>query len=219
MAAAVGSRVGRGVIYRTMRLGGSGAAIQRNAIMTRQQLLTQAPDLHVRDLRALSPDGLVGRGSQLRDTPAFLVREGSIVLRMLHVKALIRAESLLLFDTDRRVVQRSVADVHRLLEDAGGGGAAAAGVPPFELRALEALLEHVCTSFDNQAKKLFPVVEAVCRSIQLDPVGHSVRGHVPYLRYVESIGHHVNVPPAADEPVPARALEPAPSGGAAQRRR
>ena len=35
MAAAVGSRVGRGVIYRTMRLGGSGAAIQRNAIMTR----------------------------------------------------------------------------------------------------------------------------------------------------------------------------------------
>ena len=188
--AAAGSRVGRGVIYRTMRLGGSGATIQRNAAMTRQQLLTQAPDLHVRDLRALSPDALVGRGSQLRDTPAFLVREDSIVLRMLHVKALIRADALLLFDTDRRVVQRCVADVHRLLEDAGGEEAAE--IPSFELRALEALLEHVCTSFDHQTKKLFPVVEAVCRSIQLDPVGHSMSQFLPVLSRLRRLEAQLN---------------------------
>ena len=176
--------------YRSVRLSSSpGSAIQRNDEMTRKELLKLAPDLHARDLRPFTPLALVGRGSKYRDIASFLVRDDSIVLRMLHVKALIRRNEMLIFDYDRKIVQHGVAEIHRLLDKM----MASDERMPFELAALEAVLDHVCSSFDRQAKHLFPKVEAVCANIQLEislhTSDHTMAQFLPILaslRHLES---------------------------------
>lgn len=173
--------------YRSVRLSSSpGSAIQRNDEMTRKELLKLAPDLHARDLRPFTPLALVGRGSKYRDIASFLVRDDSIVLRMLHVKALIRRDEMLLFDYDRKIVQHGVAEIHRLLDKM----MAADERVPFELAALEAVLEHVCSSFDRKAKNLFPKVEAVCANIQLEITLHtSDHTMAQFLPILSSLRH------------------------------
>ena len=172
--------------YRTVRLSAApGSAIQRNDDMTRQQILALAPDLHARDLRPFTPAALVGRGSQHRNYPSILVRDDSIVLRLLHVKALIRKPSMLIFDTDRMIVQRGVAEIHRLLDvggtDDNNSRSSGRGFPLFlRFRNMQKLPHFSCILLTNEGK-----TRSDTGSLQRKV--DRLRGHMMYKIYTNII--------------------------------
>ncbi|XP_061369063.1 magnesium transporter MRS2-I-like isoform X3 [Gastrolobium bilobum] len=111
-------------------------------------------EIHARDLRILDP--------LLSYPSTILGREKVIVLNLEHIKAIITADEVLLRDPMDDDVVPIVEELRRRLprETAAGQGqlgeeeACAQDEFPFELRALEVVLEAICSFLDARTREL-----------------------------------------------------------------
>ncbi|CAH2073378.1 unnamed protein product, partial [Thlaspi arvense] len=120
--------------------------VDKYAIMHRVQI-------HARDLRILDPN--------LFYPSAILGRERAIVLNLEHIKAIITAEEVLLRASPDENVIPVLEELQRRLPDGNeahnGHGEAEAGdedESPFEFRALEVVLEAICSFLDARTTEL-----------------------------------------------------------------
>ena len=84
---------------------------------------------------------------------------------MEHIKALIKADSVILFDSehpDRHHLSLFIFDLQERLRNASLSGSA--GPLPYELRAMEAILNSVCNVLRDQYNLLSPKVSSARRS-------------------------------------------------------
>lgn len=114
--------------------------------------LAQTMHVQPRDLRK------VLSASQRRLISGIAVRNQCIILHLEHVKAVIMADRMFLFDhlRDSRVKTFSLFLPSLLYEPRGQTLLGASGVAPFELRALEAVLIEVTESLDAMLKEMTP---------------------------------------------------------------
>ncbi|KAK7205305.1 inner membrane magnesium transporter MRS2 [Myxozyma melibiosi] len=106
----------------------------------------------------LSKHGLLPRDLRKLDTgsystmPSILVRNNSILVNLLHIRALIKADMVLVFDaygsTDSQTQSVFMYDLEGKLRQ----GSKAMGGLPYEMRALEAILISVVTALDSEMK-------------------------------------------------------------------
>lgn len=109
----------------------------------RSELLLQH-GLLPRDLRKLDV-------STHNIVPTILVRDKSILVNLLHIRALIKSNLVLLFDhsapeVDSKMQSLFLYDIEHRLRKASSGGL------PYEIRALEAILVSVVTALDAELK-------------------------------------------------------------------
>ncbi|VVT56140.1 uncharacterized protein SAPINGB_P004851 [Magnusiomyces paraingens] len=119
----------------------------------------------------LSKHGLLPRDLRKLDTgvstivPSILVRQNSILVNLLHIRALIKAEMVIIFDaygsTDSQTQSIFMYDLTHKLR----GDDAASGLP-YELRALEAIFISVVTSLDAEMQVLTTVVNGILRDLE-----------------------------------------------------
>uniref|UniRef100_A0A1J3ITL1 Magnesium transporter n=1 Tax=Noccaea caerulescens TaxID=107243 RepID=A0A1J3ITL1_NOCCA len=109
--------------------------------------------IHARDLRILDPN--------LFYPSAILGRERAIVLNLEHIKAIITSQEILLRDPSEEHVIPVLEELQRRLpvgnESHHGQGDAEAGEedePPFEFRALEVVLEAICSFLAARTSEL-----------------------------------------------------------------
>lgn len=118
----------------------------------------------------LSKHGLLPRDLRKVDVsthnivPAILVRENSILIHLLHIRALIKSDSVILFDvfghTDTRAHSMFLYDLeHRLRNQAGSS-------LPYELRALEAVLVSVTSALDSDLQVQTHLVNSLLAELE-----------------------------------------------------
>mmetsp|Transcript_14195 Transcript_14195/g.20634 ORF Transcript_14195/g.20634 Transcript_14195/m.20634 type:complete len:373 (-) Transcript_14195:1356-2474(-) len=108
-----------------------------------------AADLHLnyRDLRVVDP-------SFRSETAMFLARSSAIVVHLEHIRALVQANRILLFDPNHPRVQAFLPELRDRLKQEKHP-------LPYELRALEAILINVCGTLNRSLLTLSPSVESV----------------------------------------------------------
>jgi magnesium transporter len=122
--------------------------------------------LTLRDLRVVDPSFRVQR-------PAVLVRRNAIVVNLEHVKCIITADTVLVFDYNAPAVKAFMPDLQRALNQpameaipASGMSSSSAGWlgpadTPFEFRALSAALESIAARLSLRSRALAPEVQSL----------------------------------------------------------
>ncbi|KAK9454094.1 hypothetical protein V1511DRAFT_460893 [Dipodascopsis uninucleata] len=114
-----------------------------------------------RDLRKLDTGTLTAM-------PAILVRSNSILVNLLHIRALIKADMVLLFDaygsTDSQTQSLFIYDLQGKLRQ----GSKSMGGLPYEMRALEAILISVITALDAEMKVHTTLVTGILSDLEND---------------------------------------------------
>ncbi|KAK9447815.1 uncharacterized protein V1518DRAFT_420506 [Limtongia smithiae] len=118
--------------------------------------------------------GLLPRDLRKLDTgtaapmPSILVRNSSILVNLLHIRALIKADMVLLFDaygsTDSQTQSVFMYDLEGKLRQ----GSKAMGGLPYEMRALEAILISVVTALDAEMKVHTTIVAGILADLEND---------------------------------------------------
>lgn len=103
--------------------------------------------LLVRDLRAVDP-------SFRTHSPAVLPRRNGIIINLAHVRLIILADRVLVFDPLNPAVEYFIPRLQARLDDPDHP-------MPFELRAVEAVLVDVCSSFNSTIATLIPSLDVV----------------------------------------------------------
>ena len=102
--------------------------------------------LNLRDLRVVDP-------TFRNESPVILARPTAMVIHLLHVRILVTASRVLLFDPHHPAVAALTPRLRARLIDA-------AHPLPFEMRALEAVLVDVCCGIRAEVARLKPKVQA-----------------------------------------------------------
>ncbi|KAK9479507.1 hypothetical protein V1514DRAFT_328115 [Lipomyces japonicus] len=120
----------------------------------------------------LSKHGLLPRDLRKLDTgtltamPSILVRNNSILINLLHIRALIKADLVILFDaygtTDSQTQSVFMYDLEGKLRQ---GSRAMAGLA-YEMRALEAVLISVVTALDAEMKVHTSIVAGILADLE-----------------------------------------------------
>ncbi|KAK9354082.1 hypothetical protein V1523DRAFT_439690 [Lipomyces doorenjongii] len=120
----------------------------------------------------LSKHGLLPRDLRKLDTgsyttmPSILVRNNSILINLLHIRALIKADMVLIFDaygsTDSQTQSVFMYDLEGKLRQ----GSKAMGGLPYEMRALEAILISVVTALDAEMKVHTTIVTGILADLE-----------------------------------------------------
>ncbi|GJQ15684.1 hypothetical protein GpartN1_g7475.t1 [Galdieria partita] len=113
--------------------------------------------LNFRDLRVVDP-------SFRNESPVFLARKNAVIVHFEHIRAVIQATSLLLFDPPNPSVQNFIPSLRSRIRDRSHP-------LPFEFRSLEAILIDVCTSLGRQLRTLVPAVENVLDTLSSNDTG------------------------------------------------
>lgn len=103
--------------------------------------------LQVRDLRAVDP-------SFRSHAPAILPRQNGIIIHLAHVRIIVLADRVLVFDPVNPAVEAFIPSLQARLDSPYHP-------MPFEFRALEAVLVDVCTSFNSTIGTLIPTLDLV----------------------------------------------------------
>ncbi|CCJ30419.1 unnamed protein product [Pneumocystis jirovecii] len=121
-----------------------------------------------------SKHGLLPRDLRKIDTgiqslvPSILVRKSSILINLLHIRALLKADAVLLFNvygsTDTHTQSVFMYDLEGKLRQ----GSKAMGGLPYEFRALEAILISVSTALNAEMKFLNSLVKEVLLQLEED---------------------------------------------------
>ncbi|KAA8493550.1 Mitochondrial inner membrane magnesium transporter mrs2 [Porphyridium purpureum] len=109
--------------------------------------LAATTGLNLRDIRNVDP-------SFRQESPAVLVRSKAIIVNLEHIRAILQADRLLLFEPMHPSVQAFIPELQARLQ-------AESSLLPFELRALEVVLINVCASLQRHASTLSPAVDSV----------------------------------------------------------
>lgn len=122
----------------------------------------------------LSKHGLLPRDLRKLDTgissivPSILVRQNSILVNLLHIKALIKADMVLLFDaygsTDSKTQSVFMYDLEHKLRY----GTKTMGGLPYEMRALEAIFISVVTALDAEMQVHTTVIKGILAELEDD---------------------------------------------------
>lgn len=102
--------------------------------------------LNLRDLRVVDP-------TFRNESPVILARPTAMVIHLVHVRVLVTATRVLLFDPHHPAVAALTPRLRARLLDA-------AHPLPFEMRALEAVLVDVCCGIREEVARLKPKVQA-----------------------------------------------------------
>lgn len=131
----------------------------------------------------LSRHGLLPRDLRKLDTgvssivPSILVRQNSILVNLLHIRALIKADLVLIFDaygsTDSQTQSMFMYDLsHKLRghEDhsVSNGVCTSSSQLPYELRALEAIFISVVSALDAEMRVLATVVNGLLNELEVN---------------------------------------------------
>ncbi|KAG4303184.1 hypothetical protein PCK1_000522 [Pneumocystis canis] len=118
--------------------------------------------------------GLLPRDLRKIDTgiqslvPSILVRKNSILINLLHIRALLKADAVLLFNvygsTDTHTQSVFMYDLEGKLRQ----GSKAMGGLPYEFRALEAIMISVSTALNAEMKFLNSLVKEVLSQLEED---------------------------------------------------
>ncbi|CCG84319.1 protein of unknown function [Taphrina deformans PYCC 5710] len=118
--------------------------------------------------------GLLPRDLRKVDTgvhtiiPSILVRSNSILVNLLHIRALVKADLVLVFDvygsTDSHTQSVFMYDLEGRLQQGSKG----MGGLPYEFRALESILISVVTSLGEEMKVLKNMVEVLLAELEQD---------------------------------------------------
>ncbi|BFZ58534.1 magnesium ion transporter [Savitreella phatthalungensis] len=160
------------------------------ALLERSLLKSASPELLVRctefdstgNVRVVSGEfkkaelctkhGLLPRDLRKVDTgihtiiPSILVRKNSILVNLLHIRALVKADLVLVFDvygsTDSHTQSVFMYDLENRLRQGSKG----LGGLPYEFRALEAILVSVVTSLEAELRMLKAMVERLLGALE-----------------------------------------------------
>ncbi|KAJ2156850.1 magnesium ion transporter [Coemansia sp. RSA 552] len=112
--------------------------------------------LQARDLRKID-------SKFVNQMPAILVRRHAILVNLLHTRALIEADRIVLFDSIGSPSSYNQSTLVYELQERLRSGVAAAGEPaqPFEFRALEAVLISVVSSLQSDEEVLVNLVQTL----------------------------------------------------------
>lgn len=123
----------------------------------------------------LSKHGLLPRDLRKIDVgtsnfvPSILVRTNSILVNLLHIRALVKADLVILFDaygsTDSKTTSIFMYDLEHKLRY---GPSTAAGGLPYELRALEAIFISVVSGLDAEMQVHTTVVNGILAELEDD---------------------------------------------------
>lgn len=103
--------------------------------------------LMVRDLRTVDP-------SFRSQSPAILPRQNGIIIHLAHVRLIVLADRVLVFDPVNPNVERFIPRLQTRLESQSHP-------MPFEFRAVEAVLVEVCASLNSTIGTLIPSLDLV----------------------------------------------------------
>ncbi|KTW27427.1 hypothetical protein T552_02405 [Pneumocystis carinii B80] len=116
--------------------------------------------------------------------PSILVRKNSILVNLLHIRALLKADSVLLFNaygsTDTHTQSVFMYDLEGKLRQ----GSKAIGGLPYEFRALEAILISVSTALDEEMKFLNSLVKDVLLRLEEDVNHQHIKNLLTYSKKV-----------------------------------
>lgn len=122
----------------------------------------------------LSKHGLLPRDLRKLDTgvnsivPTILVRDNSILVNLLHIRALIKADMVLLFDvfgsTDSKTQSLFMYDLGHKLKKSNK----TMGSLPYEMRALEAIFISVIAALDAEMKIHTTVINGILEELEVD---------------------------------------------------
>ncbi|KAK9463161.1 uncharacterized protein V1516DRAFT_620798 [Lipomyces oligophaga] len=120
----------------------------------------------------LSKHGLLPRDLRKIDSgpsttmPAILVRNNSIVINLLHIRAIVKADMVMIFNvygsTDSQTQSIFMYDLEGKLRQ----GSKAMGGLPYEMRALEAILISVVTALDAEMKIHTTIVTGILADLE-----------------------------------------------------
>ncbi|KAK9241210.1 hypothetical protein V1525DRAFT_392447 [Lipomyces kononenkoae] len=120
----------------------------------------------------LSKHGLLPRDLRKLDTgsymtmPAILVRNNSILINLLHIRALIKADMVIIFDAYGSTDSQTQSVFMYDLEGKLAQGSKAMGGLPYEMRALEAILISVVTALDAEMKIHTTIVTSILADLE-----------------------------------------------------
>ncbi|QNP97969.1 Mitochondrial inner membrane magnesium transporter LPE10 [Yarrowia lipolytica] len=122
----------------------------------------------------LNKHGLLPRDLRKLDTgvnsivPTILVRDNSILINLLHIRALIKADKVLLFDvfgsTDSKTQSLFMYDLGHKLKKSNK----TMGSLPYEMRALEAIFISVIAALDAEMKVHTTVINGILSELEQD---------------------------------------------------
>jgi len=127
--------------------GGATPALQPVLRSVAKTELAADTGLNLRDIRVVDP-------SFRQEAAAIIVRSKAVIIKMEHVRALIQANRMLLFDPMHPSVRAFVPELQARLVGTNSH-------LPFEQRAIEAVLINVCASVHRHMATLAPAVESV----------------------------------------------------------
>jgi len=136
--------------------------------------------------------GLLPRDLRKLDTgfhsivPTILVRPNSILINLLHIRALVKADMVLLFDvfgsTDSHTQSVFMYDLEGKLRQGNKG----VGGLPYELRALEAILISVVSSLDAEMRVLQELVGDLLANLEFNIDRDNLRTLLVYSKRLSS---------------------------------
>jgi magnesium transporter len=112
--------------------------------------------LPLRDLRVVDP-------AFRNEAPVVLARQGAIVIHLEHIRAVVEADRVTLFDPEQPAVEAFLPQLHARLATSN-----VRPTLPFELRALESILVDVCNSLMREMRYLSPVIESMLQALSSD---------------------------------------------------
>jgi len=121
-------------------------------------LLAARLRLPLRDLRVVDP-------AFRNEAPVVLARQSAIVIHLEHIRAVVEADRVTLFDPEQPAVEAFLPQLHARLALSSPRPAL-----PFELRALESILVDVCNSLMREMRYLVPGIESLLRALSSDDV-------------------------------------------------
>ncbi|KAK4532320.1 hypothetical protein CCYA_CCYA11G3177 [Cyanidiococcus yangmingshanensis] len=112
--------------------------------------------LPLRDLRVVDP-------AFRNEAPVILARQGAIVIHLEHIRAVVEADRVTLFDPEQPAVEAFLPQLHARLATSN-----MRPVLPFELRALESILVDVCNGLMREMRYLVPAIESMLHALSSD---------------------------------------------------
>eukprot|EP00871_Galdieria_phlegrea_P003219 jgi/Galph1/3899/GphlegSOOS_G2572.1 len=113
--------------------------------------------LNYRDLRVVDP-------SFRNESPVFLARKNAVIVHLEHIRAIVQANSVLIFDPANPAVQNLLPQLRSRIKDRSHP-------LPFEFRSLEAFLIDVCTLLSRELRTLVPALENVLDTLSTNEAG------------------------------------------------
>eukprot|EP00002_Diphylleia_rotans_P037210 TRINITY_DN8292_c0_g1_i2.p1 TRINITY_DN8292_c0_g1~~TRINITY_DN8292_c0_g1_i2.p1 ORF type:complete len:341 (+),score=70.18 TRINITY_DN8292_c0_g1_i2:134-1156(+) len=138
--------------------------------------------LPARDMRSIDP-------SFKSQMPTIFVREGAIVVNLEHIKAIIKHDTVLLFDYGHPSVQSFIPVMSLALKESIS---APGTYSPYEFRALEAILTNVCAYMQRQLQTLTPAIIDVLDNLARDLNMPSLERLLPLNKSLTSFDVSVN---------------------------